>query len=697
MSPIDTAAPARENLATRLAMRIGGQAFLSLRAVWQRWFLWVLLAMLVLVLLATVVWLAGRHEAEQVQEILDRDTADAVADLRTGLQRNVLGLRALQANGLDLGRWPAESAALMRGHREWLRLEWRDDAFGRAASTDTPYRIRRADGPEGVPAGADAALEEVARAACGAAGRLGAAAYSPSVYAPLPGTSGLEVMAVCVPVDGGGHLVAIYALRDVLIELVAPTLRRGQEVSLTEPDGTRLASVGTARRSGSRVFTARQQIDLPGISLALRVDGWRAAPDVFPNLLTGLVTAISIALVSVLALLASDTRRRLRAEHELADALAFRKAMEDSVITGMRARDTRGRTTYVNPAFCEMVGFSATEIMAAGADESPYWPTELAHEYRKRQNVRLSGGTPPREGFESVFMRKDGSRFPVLVFEAPLINAQGEQTGWMSAVVDIGEQRRIEELSRASQERLQASARLATVGEMASLLSHELTQPLAAIASYATGSLNLLQDGMQDRTTPLPGVDRSDVAMAVRRIAEQADRAGQVIRSVHDFVRRRDRTREPVAPQTLLDAVLPLVHLQARKLGVRVEIALEDALPNVLCDRTLVEQVLLNLARNGMQAMDAPECATRVLRLRVARSGASPTRSWLVFSVADLGSGIADEVARRLFTPFFTTRPDGMGLGLSLCRTVVEQHGGVLAFEPHAPRGTVFRFTLPVV
>ena len=184
--------------------------------------------------------------------------------------------------------------------------------------------------------------------------------------------------------------------------------------------------------------------------------------------------------------------------------------------------------------------------------------------------------------------------------------------------------------------------------------------------------------------------------MAVRRIAEQADRAGQVIRSVHDFVRRRDRTREPVALQALLDAVLPLVHLQARKLGVRVEISLEEALPPVLCDRTLVEQVLLNLARNGMQAMDAPDCRSRVLRLRVARSGASETRSWLGFSVTDFGSGIADDVAARLFTPFFTTRPDGMGLGLSLCRTVVEQHGGVLAFEPHAPRGTTFRFTLPV-
>jgi len=264
----------------------------------------------------------------------------------------------------------------------------------------------------------------------------------------------------------------------------------------------------------------------------------------------------------------------------------------------------------------------------------------------------------------------------------------------MSAFIDISEQRRIEELSRASQERLQASARLATVGEMASLLSHELTQPLAAIASYATGSLNMLG--------PHAKGEQAEVAMAVRRIAEQADRAGQVIRSVHDFVRRRDRTREAVAPQALIDAVLPLVRLQARKLGVSIEVALEDGLPKAMCDRTLVEQVLLNLARNGMQAMDAADSAAgRVLRLRVARvvavggPGAEDARRWLEFSVADFGCGISEQVAGRLFTPFFTTRPDGMGLGLSLCRTVVEQHGGVLMFEPNTPRGTVFRFTLP--
>lgn len=660
-----------------------------LRSVWQRWFLWLILAVLVLALLVTVVWLAGRHEVEQAQTQLDRDTADAVADLRSGLLRNVQTLRASAAGSPDHDAWTTRAASLLREHREWLRLEWRDAALKPLAAVDTPYRRRVFDDDLRGPEQPDVAL------ACASARKLGAAAYSPSHFTPGGQGGSLEVMELCMPIESGGYLVAAYSLRDILTELVAPVLSRGQEVAFTEADGTRLVAIGTPRRIGTRVFSAQQPIDLPGASLTLRVDGWRAVPDLFPNMLTALVTAISIALVSVLVLLARDTRARQKAEHDLADALAFRKAMEDSVITGLRARDLQGRITYVNPAFCEMVGFSAEELMRSDA-EAPYWPTGLAHEYQQRQSVRMAGAAPPREGFESVFMRKDGSRFPVLIFEAPLINAQGAQTGWMSAFIDISEQRRIEELSRATQERLQASARLATVGEMASLLSHELTQPLAAIASYASGSLNLLGSG-----GAVPASERSEIAMAVRRIAEQADRAGQVIRSVHDFVRRRDRTREAIAPQLLVDAVLPLVQLQAHKLGVRIEIDIAPRLPRLICDRTLVEQVLLNLARNGMQAMDTPEIGERVLRLRVAlqaageASNAPDARRWVEFSVADRGCGISDEVAARLFTPFFTTRSDGMGLGLSLCRTVVEQHGGSLSYHGLQPRGTVFSFTLP--
>jgi two-component system sensor histidine kinase DctS len=181
----------------------------------------------------------------------------------------------------------------------------------------------------------------------------------------------------------------------------------------------------------------------------------------------------------------------------------------------------------------------------------------------------------------------------------------------------------------------------------------------------------------------------------LRRIAEQAERAGRVINSVHDFVRRRNQSREPVQPQALLDAIAPLMNLQARKLQVRVHMQIAANLPPVWCDRTMVEQVLLNLARNGMQAMDVPECRERVLVLRVHRATHPTEVAGVEFSVADVGAGIGPDVAAQLFNPFFTTKAEGMGLGLSLCRTVVEQHGGQLEFEAQAPEGTVFRFTLP--
>jgi two-component system sensor histidine kinase DctS len=217
---------------------------------------------------------------------------------------------------------------------------------------------------------------------------------------------------------------------------------------------------------------------------------------------------------------------------------------------------------------------------------------------------------------------------------------------------------------------------------------------LAAISSYATGSLNLLGDARGPDVTL-----SADLRLALKRIGEQAERAGKVIKSVHDFVRRRDQVRERVVPRSLLDAIMPLVTLQARKLSVRLVIEVDAACTIVLCDRTMVEQVLLNLARNGMQAMQVEsrkiQAHERVLTLRVKPAVASETNRWVEFSVTDQGVGISDEVAEKLFTPFFTTRAEGMGLGLSLCRTVIEQHGGYLGHEPAKPRGTVFRFTLP--
>ncbi|CAN5543836.1 PAS domain S-box protein [soil metagenome] len=668
---------------------------------WNRWALWILLVSLVLALLVTLVWLAGRYEASQVQDKLDRDNSDAVSDIRSALTRNLQSLQALQAGLPTTAAWASDADDLLREHREWLRLEWRDAALAPLAFANSPFRPPVFD-----RMGRDNTQSDLALA-CGAARRQSGASYSRSYFVPQYDGLGLEVMDMCLPlVTGGkltGYLVASYSLQEMLASLVGKQLTRSQEVSFTEVDGTRLAMNGLARRS-TRVFTSQQLLDLPGFTLVLRMDSWRSAPEIFPNVLTALVTAMSIALVTVLTMLGKDMRRRLKAERDLADALAFRKAMEDSLVTGLRARDLMGRITYVNPAFCEMVGFGPEELLGHSVP-APYWPPELADEYQKRQEVRLAGQhAPPREGYESVFMRKDGSRFPVLIIEAPLINAQGAQTGWMSAFLDVSEQRRVEEMSRASQERLQATARLATVGEMASLLSHELNQPLAAISSYATGSINMLRASADlSATGQLDAETSEDLEMAMRRIAEQAERAGKVIKSVHDFVRRRDQAREPIAPQALLDAIMPLVSLQARKLRVEIQTRIEPRLPTVMCDRTMVEQVLLNLARNAMQAMAGEEHPPAGGRLVVLQARRSPTSErtahsagWVEFAVVDWGPGITEEVSRQLFTPFFTTKIEGMGLGLSLCRTVVEQHGGFLGFEPNQPRGTIFRFTLPV-
>ncbi len=676
----------------------------------RRWVLWGALVTLVAALLVTLVWLAGRYEAGVLQDRIERDAVDVAADIRGGLMRNTQALQGLPH--LDLAQpeaWSLRANAMLRAHRELLRIEWRDASMQVRAFADSDLRARIFD------ADAQTLLRPGVQDTCRRARDLRGPAYVPSEFLMQQPGHGQQMLEMCLPVGGPGDglLIATYALGDILTEMVAQPYARAYDVAFSQVDGTRLAFHGVAR-SGNRTFSAQHPLELPGYTLMIRLDSWRGTPALFPNFLTAMVVGMAIGLVLVLVMLGRDMRRRLRAENELADALAFRKAMEDSLVTGLRARDLQGRTTYVNPAFCQMVGFTAQELIDAGS-AVPYWPPEQLDEYQERQLARLQGSQPPREGFESVFVRKDGSRFPVLIIEAPLINAQGVQTGWMTALIDISEQRRVEELSRASRERLQATARLATIGEMASMLSHELNQPLAAIASYATGSINMLHNqgvltagadvGERDQATKAPVTRLTPTAVSVldeglRHIADQAQRAGKIIKSVHDFVRRRERQREAVFVQVVLDTIMPLVQLQARKLYVRIALQLEDGLPPMWCDRTMVEQVLLNLARNAMQAMgDVPE-ANRLLELRVRRAPTSErtahAHGWLEFSVADTGEGILPEVAAKLFTPFFTTKVDGMGLGLSLCRTVVEQHGGFLAYAANQPHGTVFRFTLPI-
>ena len=688
----DPALPARRQRASIAALLARSRAGRGL----PRALLWAALVGLLLVAQTLLVVLTLRYEEARAQERSDEVAAVALGEIRRRSQLLLQGLQALSLRSSVTQPWAAQAEAVMRQEREIGRIERRDRLLQLVEAVDSPFheplysRWPRAE-----------ALQEV-EAACASARRSMSPVFGRSQFVPLPGGRGAEVIDVCVPVQEAGQLVG-YTLASVALPLLLEELRmaelgRSHELSFIEADGTRLARSGAVRGGG--VFVSDRLVDLPGTTLQLRVDAVQRAPGLIPNLATALVLGLSIGLFGVVLLLLRDGRRRARAEGLLAEALAFRKAMEDSLLTGLRARDRDGRIVYVNPAFCAMVGFSADELLQAQAP--PYWPPEQAAGYRRRQAERLSlplAAAPAQEGYETVFMHRNGDRFPVMIYEAPLVDGVGKHTGWMSAVLDLSAQRRAEDLSRQQQERLQATARLASVGEMASLLSHELNQPLSAIASYATGSINLLAE--PDAQT------LSLMQQAMTRIAEQAERAGRVIKSVHDFVRRRNQAHEVIAADVLLESVMPLVRLQARKSGARIELDVLQPAPRVKVDRTMVEQVLLNLARNGLQAMEADTpLADRVLTLRVRLAPGGQGR-WVVFSVIDAGPGIAADVARRLFTPFYTTKAEGMGLGLSLCRTVIEQHGGAMDFEVLAgsgsgsglqarPAGTEFRFTLPL-
>ena len=685
---------------------------------WRRPLLWGALLALLGVAQTLLVALTISYESVRAQEEVDAVATQAAADIRHEIMGALQGLQSLAWSETTRPGWRQGAETLLRARPGLKRVEWRDPNLKVTDAVDTPFLPQLFSQIPRAEMGAEAEV------ACAAARRAAAPMFSRSYFVPQNGALGLEVVDFCVPDQHGGHgagyLVGTLALATVLEAALPPRQAQQHEFSFVEADGTRLARAGTGRGAG--VYVAERLVDLAGATLQLRADSAATRPSLIPNLATALVLGLSFALFGVVLLLARDVRRRARAEAALAEALAFRKAMENSLSTGLRARDMQGVITYVNPAFCAMVGFDAAELLttrasaesgtpAAAASSTgpagpsaaslyapPYWPPEFVQQYQQRQQLRLegSGRSPnePREGYETVFMRSNGERFPVMIYEAPLVDGAGRQSGWMSAVLDLSAQRRVEEISRQQQDRLQATARLATVGEMASLLSHELNQPLAAIASYASGSLNLLADPAPDT----PGL----LKQALERIAEQAERAGRVIKSVHGFVRRREQLHETLNAEQLLEAVLPLARMHARLSGTRIEIDLPPPAPpsgtpnrplRVRCDRTMVEQVLLNLARNGIQAMEGatrPDERRLTLRVRQADAGR------VTFSVIDRGPGIAPEVAQRLFTPFFTTRAEGMGLGLSLCRTVAEQHGGTLDFGPsEGGVGTEFRFTLP--
>ncbi len=478
-----------------------------------------------------------------------------------------------------------------------------------------------------------------------------------------------------------GMLVALYPLDTLLANEVPWWFAEKYRVEITDGNDIRYAS--KTRIEGNSNQTYEIPFDPPGHGMTLRVTSYRAQGNSLQRTLIVAIILLAAGVFWSLWLVRDLMRKRTLAEEALRAEHAFRAAMEDSLTVGMRARDLKGKVIYVNPAFCRMTGFTAEELVGR-TPPMPYWaPEQLDETYARHQEVMA--GEAPQDGFEITFMRKSGERFQALVYEAKLIDGHGRHTGWMASVLDITERKHAEELARQQQEQLQFTSRLVTMGEMASTLAHELNQPLAAIASYNTGCLNLLKNG---RAAP------GDLQTTLEKVGVQAQRAGKIIRRVHDFVRKSEPKRAPCDLREVIEDCIGFVEAEARKRRVRIESTLPD-LPPLPADRLMLEQVLLNLIRNGMEAMAETAVAERVLRIE-SRLDETELR----ICVSDNGCGIAPEVRDRLFTAFFTTKPEGMGVGLSICRSIIEFHRGRLWAEDNTAspngRGTIFTFSLPV-
>ena len=255
----------------------------------------------------------------------------------------------------------------------------------------------------------------------------------------------------------------------------------------------------------------------------------------------------------------------------------------------------------------------------------------------------------------------------------------------LMVATDITQERASEQAQREQHARLQQTSRLVTMGEMASSLAHELNQPLTAIANYTSGAAARLRTANQ-QSAPVP---IEDLIELLQKTAKQAERAGQVIRRIRSFVKRSDPNRRWVDAKAIVADAIELAEIDARERGLEIKQDLDPELPILHVDQILIEQVLLNLIKNGLEAMK--ETRDRTLQVIVNRSDQS-----VMFSVVDRGHGVPQGIRDRLFDSFYTTKTDGMGMGLNICRSIIESHHGRLWFEDNPEGGCTFRFTLPL-
>lgn len=785
---------------------------------------------LFLAAIATAFWYLRVEEMEREQEAIKRDVEYAQQRLRLRLlerQEQVMRLaRDVSNKDVRKDQFLLRAEALVQQYPEFLSLTWIDDSrrimANQSVSSMSPRQQLRAGSV--LQIGVTESHFSLAR----------------DLMQPIYGQmdteaerdSQMSVLQLHTPLSTNqgrfsGVILAEYSMEGLLRYGIPTEVLAKYAVALQDGNNRLLAGQTIPERtalwsllpgSGNKYNDYQVPVSPVGNDLVLRAQAWRTSQGLVGSGLFWLVTVLSAMTAWMLIGNWRHTRRRLQAQKALVAETNFRRAMENSMLTGMRALDLRGRITYVNPAFCQMTGWQEADLVGAVAP-FPYWPDQDRELLMRRLEEEISG-QHSAGGFQVRVKRKNGQLFDARMYVSPLIDATGHQTGWMTSMTDITEPNRIreqlasaherftivlealdasvsvaplgseellfanklyrlwfdqtteghlrlvqqagaysgekasddvddmaglptesltvarsenaeiyvaelgkwlevrsryinwadgrlaqmviasditprrqaEELAAQQAERAQNASRLITMGEMASSVAHELNQPLTAISNYCSGMISRIQSKQ---------IQEEDLLFALDKTARQAQRAGQIILRIRSFVKRSEPNRTLSDVSAMVSESLELAEIEMRRRHVRLSHYMAARLPQLLVDPILIEQVLINLMKNAAESIDNAQrpADQRQVELRIVPKQIDQ-QAVVEFSVSDTGKGLPPEDIERVYEAFFSTKVEGMGIGLNLCRSIIESHQGRITAENLYNAGEVtgcrFSFWIPV-